>query len=433
MGNAERPLSTSPLLLALRVLLISWAVLVAVGAGVYVTAMITSDGIHSPFHELITPDFAIFWGAGRVAHTVSPAAAWDWQILTHEVAHVFGRNAFRVGSTSDLPLNDALSLAEAPAPSWQVAWNYLPPALLPMIPLGFLPYGTGVFVWLSLGVLAWGAAAWRLWPRAEALAAALLYPGVILSLMSGQTGLFVAAGLCGGLYVLPRRPWLAGLLLALVAVKPTMVLLLPVALIAGREWKALLASVVCGIGLVLVTTLVLGFEVWGAFFANLPLVDAWTRDGQVALARLGSPWAWAMAVGLRGDLAALLQAAATSIAVIGIIAAWRRQDRSIPLNSSRHAIRVAVLLTAIPLAPFYIFDYDLVPLCGAILLLWRLSAEPTVVAGGNLKGERPFLMVAWLLTCILPQVSLAVGYYPTTVLIVGLLGCALRRLNAFPK
>lgn len=438
-GGAAVPPDTAPaphgdpvdlrvLVRILQSFLVIWAVVVSMGVGAYITAMIRSDGIHSPYQEVIAPDFAIFWGAGRVAREQGPVIAWDWRALTHEVASTLGRDAFRVGVPP--PAN-----APASAPvGWQIAWNYLPPALLPMIPLSLLPYGLGVAVWLLLGIIAWGAAIWRLWPRYDVVGAALLYPGVLISLVTGQMGLFIAACLCSGLCLIPRRPILAGALLSLIGLKPTMALLLPVALIAGRQWKVLASAIVSGLALAAATTLLLGYKVWLAFFDNLQVVDSWTRGGLVAMPRLASPWALATAIGANADTADAFEAVFTSAAVIAVIWAWRRTENAPATGdvSLRWLARSAVLLTAIPLVPFYFFEYDLVPLCAAIAMIWRLSTLPKEIAGGRLPGEQALLFVAWALTAVPPELTISLGFYPSTTLIILLFLSAIRRVAALP-
>jgi alpha-1,2-mannosyltransferase len=108
-----------------------------------------------------------------------------------------------------------------------------------------------------------------LWFRADrpnarmfVIGAALLGPAAAVNFVSGQNAFLTAAMLVGGLRLLPdRRAW-GGVVLGLLTVKPQFWLLVPVALIAMREWRALAWALFTGLALVVISAAVFGLEPW---------------------------------------------------------------------------------------------------------------------------------------------------------------------------
>lgn len=111
-----------------------------------------------------------------------------------------------------------------------------PPFLAAVAPLGLFSYPAALAVWVGAGYGAY-ALSTRWLPRG-AFWPALAFPGGVLSAMAAQNGLLTTALLCGALGALPRRKLLAGVLIGLLIIKPQLALLAPVALAAGREWRA---------------------------------------------------------------------------------------------------------------------------------------------------------------------------------------------------
>ncbi|TMD30167.1 MAG: DUF2029 domain-containing protein, partial [Chloroflexi bacterium] len=111
-----------------------------------------------------------------------------------------------------------------------------PPVAWLALPLTPLPYAAGYWVWSAL-LLAALAGTWYLAApgvgraRIIYLAAAVGWLPVIYGLQLGQPGMFVALGVAGS-YALLRaeRPLLAGVALGLLALKPQLAFLAPLAL-----------------------------------------------------------------------------------------------------------------------------------------------------------------------------------------------------------
>ena len=126
-------------------------------------------------------------------------------------------------------------------------YSYPPVLLLLTAPLAFMAYAPALLVWLTAGWYAFYRALRLAMPGQGALLLALATPAVFINAVGGQNGTWTAALFGGGLSLLERRPLLAGGLLGLLIYKPQLALLIPVALLAGRHWRAFAAaSVVAG-------------------------------------------------------------------------------------------------------------------------------------------------------------------------------------------
>src|SRR5207248_327842 len=121
-------------------------------------------------------------------------------------------------------------------------WHYPPMFLIIVAGLALLPYGTALAAWLAATLLAYPATVRAIPPDRPAIMAALAFPAVFVNLGHGQNGFLSTALLGGGLLLLGRRPALAGFLLGLLAYKPQLGLLLPLALLAGSHWRAMIVA-----------------------------------------------------------------------------------------------------------------------------------------------------------------------------------------------
>ena len=150
---------------------------------------------------------------------------------------------------------------------------YPPSALLAFLPFSALPFEVANLAWTGLGLV---AILWTMFgrlgsPRILTLFALALTPASVLVLVTGQVTFFVAAFTVAGLYWLRRRPALAGVLFGLAgALKPQALVLLPLALLATREWRALLIAGATVAATVLVSALVFGVGAWSDWIAALP-------------------------------------------------------------------------------------------------------------------------------------------------------------------
>jgi len=186
-------------------------------------------------------DFGNDWSAGTLARTgqlatlYDPAAfsAWKLQTFHHPII-----------------LDD---------------WVY-PPFILPLMALfSFMPPGAGFVLWnfLTLAAMAWLLRSVRLpW---GAVALCLACPAEWLCLVYGQLGGIIGALSFAALMTRTNR---AGLWLGLCAAKPQTVLVLPIAWLAARRWRALFTAVATGLVLAVLPLLLFGPASWLWWFTR---------------------------------------------------------------------------------------------------------------------------------------------------------------------
>jgi hypothetical protein len=257
-------------------------------------------------------------------------------------------------------------------------WCYPPTFQLPILPLALAPYRLAFAIWMA----ATGGlylAMTRLIARDRlALVLALGFTGVFMNLAQGQNGFLTTALLGGGLLLLDRRPWLAGALLGLLAIKPHFGLLLPLLLAAGGRWRSFAGAAVSAVLLCLLATAMFGPDAWRAFFAALPSVSKSFAAGRVPLAKAPTLFATVRLLGGPAPVALAADLLFAAPFVVATLIAWRRPG---PLKLKAGLAVLATLLTS----P-YLFDYDLMLLAiplGALLSQprpWRWPAGGRSVA-----------------------------------------------------
>ncbi len=249
-------------------------------------------------------------------------------------------------------------------------WVYPPTYLLFIAPFGFLSFLGSFVAFQILTAMALVAAIVVGAPRkAWAIAGcAILCPAAAVNAVCGQNALLVAALLVGGVRLMGSRPALAGTLLGLLSVKPQFAVLAPVALVASRHWRPLLAFVASTAGLALISLMTFGLDPWARWLhlTLQSLVDPsaeWIEYGRI----WGySVWTCAVLLGAASNAAAALQLAAFVAALATVGLAFAR-----PLKLTD---RLAVLLAATCLAAPHWAQYDALLL--TVAALFWLSPEP---------------------------------------------------------
>lgn len=277
-------------------------------------------------------DFVAFWTAARMALAGVPAAAYD------------------------MP---ALFVAEAEEGFPRVAFVSPPPFLALVSPLGGLPYPVALAMF---SVLTFAALALALrWMPKGLYWPALAFPVSIVSIIFGQTGMLTSALLMGALGLLPRHKVGTGLLIAALVIKPQIAVLVPIALMAGREWRAFGAAAVGSIVLLGGSVALFGVETLAASMTAQSAVSDLLLSGRpsVTLAHMQSVYRLALSTGLSVPAALSVQAVVALAAAAAVWYVWRRQGD--PLA------RASILCAATPLAAPYVLTYDLgiliVPIC----------------------------------------------------------------------
>jgi arabinofuranan 3-O-arabinosyltransferase len=383
----------------LRAALIFWligeAAILALHLRLETAAGLTAGGTFAFGDDTIN-----FWAAARLA-------------LLGRIAEIYDFAAFH-----------RFQIGVLGGPTFLYHYSYPPVTILLTLPLGLLPYGWAVAAWFAGGWIAFAAAVRAAWPagmhavRNSALYA-LAVPAVLLNFLTGQNGTWTAALLGGGLMLIGRRPVVAGVLLGLLIAKPQMALLLPVALLAGRRWRTLIAC--GGTAAVLISLSVAAFGVgpWRAFVAREPVLRHWILEDGAGVWQLFV----SVFVGIR-HLPAPVPLAYAAQGAAGLIALFlvARASASAAPPPARHAVLVIGGLFATP----YLQVYDLV--VAALVPLWLLAVLP----GG--AARRPGMVLAGACLLLAPLLTVVVarlfGVNIGWVLLVPALVAAVRACRA---
>ncbi|WP_428377997.1 glycosyltransferase family 87 protein [Lichenicoccus sp.] len=151
---------------------------------------------------------------------------------------------------------------------------YQPQMLLVVWPLAQLPYALGYALWMLTGTVACATVTGFVARNPAAVFAVLVGPSTLLVWICGQSSMIAAALMFGGFGLLPRRPVFAGVLFGLMIYKPQLGVLVPVALLASRQWRTIASACVTAVLFLLASAAVFGVSVWVSWWQHLPSIGA---------------------------------------------------------------------------------------------------------------------------------------------------------------
>jgi len=167
-----------------------------------------------------------------------------------------------------------------------------PPVAWSALPLTAFPYPVAYWTWSVLLLAALGLAWYLAAPGASRLrivylAAAIGWLPVIYGLQLGQPGMFVAAGVAGS-YALLRggKPVWAGVALGALALKPQLAVLVPLALLAARQDRAFLGSLLSLGVLAAASAIALGGDGISTYLSRLTFASSVPVNRELTLATL---------------------------------------------------------------------------------------------------------------------------------------------------
>jgi hypothetical protein len=217
--------------------------------------------------------------------------------------------------------------------------------------------------------------------------AALAFPATFSNLGHGQNAFLTTALFGAGGLMLASRPFVAGLCFGALVFKPHLGLLIPVALLAGRQWKAITGAVVSAAALIGLSFATFGASAWTGFVAVSPLARAALEQDLVGPAKMQSVFAavrlWHGPLVLAYAAQALVALAAA--AAVAVVFHRRRNDRG----------AAAALMAGTLLASPFLLDYDLMLLAPPLAWLFAQAAR-----GGFRPWEKTALLAAFLLPLV---------------------------------
>lgn len=143
-----------------------------------------------------------------------------------------------------------------------------PPSTLPLlVPFGLLPWPLGYGIWTGLTGAFYAWAGWR----AGAPRWFVLIPFVAFAAFCGQATFLLGGLVLTALMMLDeRREIAAGVLFGLAAaIKPQLLILLPVALVADQRWRTVASTALTGLALGVLSAAIWGLTPWLQWFAAL--------------------------------------------------------------------------------------------------------------------------------------------------------------------
>ncbi|MGA2044299.1 MAG: glycosyltransferase family 87 protein [Roseiarcus sp.] len=342
--------------------------------------LIPRAGWRTAFGGVVGNDFLAFYSAGLLALRHASADAYD-------VARLF---AFQ----------DAVSGTESHLP-----FPYPPHFLLLAAPFATLPYLPALVAWILATTAPFVLLVRKMSGLAVPLAA--LAPPLIQNAIDGQNGALTASLFAGGLMLLVgRRPLLAGAVFALLTYKPQVFVLIPICLLAAREYRAFAALVATGLALLVASFAAFGVDIWWRFAAYLPEQMTFILQGRLPVSRC--PTIFMLIFEATGNVAAadVAQACSTLAAWALVWWSWRRTPAIFP--------RALVFCVALPLSTPYMLEYD--------LAVWALPAAILMMRcarGEGVGADWAALTALWLLPPAIWLMSLT-GWHLSVLAVVAL-------------
>ncbi len=303
--------------------------------------ILTLDGAVDRDGDVLTRDFLSFYTAARMAAADKAAAAYDAdQHHAHQALYQPEREIRR-------------------------PWYYPPATFLLVIGVSALPLVLAYGVWAVCGVLAFLLSMHWLGVRGPPLLLALAPPVGVAALV-GQMSLWISSlfALAIGA-MLKRQGWLAGLCLGLMTIKPQLGLMMPVALVASRQWSTIIMAVITAVGLHGLAYGLFGLATYEAFLkASLEFrtfvmgQDPLMGDPAIGISNL---YGLLRTFHVPAGMALMAQGGLALGMAIWVWSVWRR-------GPSPKAATVLILATA--LGSPYIMAYELVTLVLAVGLMF---------------------------------------------------------------
>jgi alpha-1,2-mannosyltransferase len=312
-----------------------------------------------------TTDFVSFYAAGKLALAGTPQLAYA------QSAHYAAEMA-------------------ATAPNVPYNFFFYPPVyLLVCAPLALLPYIVSFVAFEVATIAGWLLVMRRILqvPGWAWCIPVLAYPSVFWTFGLGQNA-FLTAGLIGAAtLLLEAQPIAAGVLIGLMAYKPHLALLVPVALAAGGHWRAFGAATATVAALVGFSIAAFGVDTWHAYLLALNTTQDAYEAWRVDLNAFVTPYGAVRVLGGGAGTARAVQVVCTILVAAIVAWIWRR--------SACIALRSAALTAAMPLAVPVALMYD---------LLLTMVAIGWIVRLGIRTGFRPWEKLVMFFCFVVPLV-----------------------------
>jgi hypothetical protein len=331
--------------------------------------VIFGDGLIDAVGKPIGTDFLAFYAGSHLALMNDAAAAYDSERIRAVEAAVIGIE---------------------PPPLY---WLYPPTYFLFVFPLAQFPYLVALAGWVMVTGMTYLFVIRKTFPGPVTVGLTLAFPGTLQNLLQGQNGFLSGALLGGGLLLAQRQPFIGGMILGLMSFKPHLAALIPIALIAGRQWRALLGAITGGCALIAISIFAFGWEIWETYVQKMLFAGQLLEGGGAPLFKVPTTFSFARMLGLDLDIARGMQAVVSFTMVLVVVWIWSRPK-------IEWSLKAAALATSCLLFTPSAYDYDLAIL--AIPIAW--TAHHIAFAGRNSTHEW-ILVFVWVMPLVFPILS----------------------------
>lgn len=229
-----------------------------------VLAFVDLQWSYTLHYKLPQPDFYVYYLAAQLGRAHGWAAIYDPAVFLPPVTAAVGK---------------PLPYLNPPELAWLVT------------PLSYLPYTLAGWIWTGLLAAAFGLI-WYLVAPGRSLVrlihgvgAAALLP-VFVGVLFGQVSLVVVAVVALSWWLISSgRPWIAGLVLGALILKPQVAFLVPVALLLSGYGRVVLAWLAVSVPLAIITLLATGTAVFHHILESLHAVSGVAGPIQSSLLR----------------------------------------------------------------------------------------------------------------------------------------------------
>jgi len=315
------------------------------------------DGAGKPFVN----DFTYFWIEGTQAVHGNVASLYNPAKFTEIAAGLIGADHA-----------DATHFFYPNSP-------YPPILFLVLAPLSMFSLIPAWLTWEATTLLGCIAVVLLILRHPAAIALVLASPFSAYEIYWGQTGFLRASLLAAALLTLERRPVLAGVFIGCLTYKPQFGIVIPVALVAAGQWRALTSAAITALALVGASIAAFGIGPWEAFPHALhmqadlmllhkipgasPTSAAQTVYGLVRMFHGSAAVAW------------LGQGCATTGVALIVWLVWR--------SPARYALKAALLAAATLVATPYAWAHDF-----SVIVIPVAFLAADLMRCGLLRGEQ---------------------------------------------
>jgi hypothetical protein len=262
---------------------------------------------------------------------------------------------------------------------------YGPQVGLLFVPLANFSFLIAAQIWVGLSLLLYFACLYVAWsfcpelrPRAGLVAiAALAYPPLFHFFVRGQISVLLLVSFSAALLAMRAgRPWLAGMALGILLIKPQFLMAIPLIFLFGGGWRIFAGLLVSVATQLVLARLYFADAVMQSYFSLLTHPSRWINSAELSLAPIQMHSLRAFWSLLIPSTSAVFVLYVVSSIVVLILASstWR--------SSAPLAFRFSALTFAAVLVNPHLFIHDLLVLAPAFLLLtnWILGNAQSVVS-----------------------------------------------------